>query len=186
MRKVKIIHGAVKEFDIPATSDGLHHLSIANLQTGSMTMHVPFDTLDEEGRVNFVAMCQKALIHFRFILGVPVNRQPARTRVWRKFFRNRVDQEHGEGSTFLEFMSRFLRDANLNDILKCNEDGFEITGLFESSVMAAAALGRIVNMMHWCEAHTRSIKLISEASMTWDTFNKITLQGEQPIVRRRR
>jgi hypothetical protein len=180
-----IHHGAGRLGPVPATSAGLKQIVATNIHPGEVTIHITYDDLDEEAQINFIAMCQKSLRHLRFILGLPAGTPAARSRVWRKYWRNKVDAEHGEGLPYIEFVNRFLAAASV-EMLRCTPDSFMVSGNFQSSTAIAATSGRLVNMMKWCQAWTSAIKMVSEAGLSWDTFNKITLKCEQPIVRRRR
>jgi hypothetical protein len=171
--------------NVSADSKGLQQIFDTNLHQGQYTIVITCDpAMDDEVKVNFIAMWQKALKHMRFILGLPGDVPTPRSQIWRKYFRNKVDLEHNQGRNFQDFITHYLENYMASIVY--TGTGFSITGRFHSAHAVAAAVGRIVNMIHWCEQWTPSIKLVSEAGITWNTFNKLTLECEQPIVRRRK
>ena len=167
-----------------ANSKGLKQICDLNVHSGHYTIEISCDGMDDEVKVNFIAMWQKALKHMRFILGLPSDIPTPRSQIWRKYFRNKVDLEHNQGRPFQEFVKHYLENYMNN--IAYNGTAFVVTGRFQSSHAMAAAVGRIVYMLRWAEQWTQSIKLVSEAGITWSTFNKLTLECEQPIVRRRK
>jgi hypothetical protein len=170
--------------DVSATSAGLKQIYDSRFAPGWINVTISCDGLTDEAKVNFIALWQKSLKHIRFILGLPVNLTVQRSQIWRKYFRNTVDTEHGEGRNFEDFLMSYLQTYLTNIVY----DGhtFKISGQFSSPQSVAAAVGRFVNMMRWSEQWTQSIKLVSEAELTWATFNRLSVEGEQPIVRRRK
>lgn len=185
-QSIKIQYGAsTDELVISPTAPGLQQVVSGKSHPGDTTIVIETIDLPEEAKVNFIAMWAKCQRHLRFVLGLPGAGPQSRTQVWRKYFRNKVDAEHNEGRPFVTFMNSFLTSARLSNV-RFTETEISITGSFQSSVILAAAIGRIVNMLRWCRKYTSAIKLVSEANMTWDTFNKISLAGEQPIIRRRK
>jgi len=170
--------------DVLADSAGLRKICDTELRPGQVNIVLTCEGLEDEAKINFVAMWQKSTKHMKFILGLPSGVPVQRSQIWRKYFRNKVDIEHGQGRGFDEFIIHYL-ETYLQGITYSN-GSFSVTGIFTSSHAVAAAVGRMVNMLRWCEHWTQSIKLVSEAGMTWATFNKVTLDCEQPIVRRRK
>jgi hypothetical protein len=168
----------------PVSAAGLKEMS-TKARVGSVNILIDATDMDDDAKVNFVAMWQKCQSHLKFIFGTENLRYTARTQVWRKYFRHKVDNEHGSNASITQFLTNFLTGAHL-DNLSITERDFVFIGRFPSTVVLAAAVGRIINMMNWCKQHTPTIKLLSEANFTWDTFQKISVNGEQPVVRRRK
>jgi len=134
--------------------------------------------------INFIALATKANHHLQFIFSGSVVGAQRRFQFWRRYWRNEIDLRYGSGMTFEAVVNDFLSRSGLSRFVTQTADGLQFTGKFKSVKSAAAAIGRVENMLRWCERWTSQLKLQSEALLSWESFDKISVYGEQPIVSR--
>lgn len=185
-RVYAVLHGNRQIYAVKANADGLLQLTECHLANEALTIQLPRADLLEEEQVNFVALMYKSAPHWRRLLQLPPIGRIS-TSVWRKYFRHRIDAERGEANTsFSQVLRAFTITSCLVDFFTVQADCFTFRYTPPSSVALAAIIGRVENAVRWCVQHTNHTKLVSEAVIRLDTFNKITISAEQPVVRRRK
>lgn len=165
------------------TASLLRTIAKLNLSPSTTVLCLDLHDLQEEELVNFTALLQKSWKHVAFMLGYhSAIVRPC--RVWQRYRKNLVNRDHGEDMPFETLLASYIREH----FYRVRLDGRVVRIECEpsSSAALAAMLGRLVNMARWCVTHTPTLKLVSEAPITWKNFHAISVLLEQPITRRPR
>lgn len=180
----------VQNNDFPATAEGL--LAIAALKGGLVTeLGFKFEKpLPEDVIINFGAFIQKSLKHTLFILGAQ-NQPNTKKRIWRQYWKNSIDLQRGTGGLeFLPFLAAYVKKNQTfgPDIPLWQYDGvtLKVITSLKSKKAAAVAAGRLVNVLRWCESYTQCARLVTDTGISWGTFNKISLDQEYGLGKKKK
>lgn len=165
-------------------SSGLKALCTSGIRAGDGIIHLDLSSLDVEEQINFIALLQKCWKHAAFVLGIRHSFTGRRPKIWQRYRRNIADTDHEAGVALDQLIQRYLAE-NLPHVTYATPGVFSFKADFLSAEGAAAVVGRLANMARWCKQHTSLIRLMTETLMTWKTFNEISLNTAQPVIRRR-